>query len=151
MFSGVVIIMKQTKIPFIAAIALLGLTAGILAGFNRHWGMLPVFPLYGILIDICAVPVLIYMFIFARRMAKASTDEFSVTKKRMGAQVGFVIGFALFAVTGVIPLIFPQAYNAFIATLDGANEGFIMGRVFGMAPFVIGLLIGQVTAWLRYR
>ena len=86
-----------------------------------------------------------------RAMQAVTVDEFMITKKRFAAQSGFVIGFVLFAATGFLPLLFPQVYHQFIGSLDGANDGFIMGRISGMAPFVIGLLAGQVGAWLKYR
>ncbi|MBW8882254.1 MAG: hypothetical protein JF615_12775 [Asticcacaulis sp.] len=143
--------MTQSRWPFVVSVLLMAATGGLLGGFNMHWGRQTVFPLYGILIDILAVPVLVYMILYVRRMKAAISDEFSVAKKRFAAQTGFVVGFALFAITGLVPLIFQAPYHAFIASLDGANEAFIMGRVFGMAPFVFGLLIGQIAAWARYR
>ncbi|ESQ93022.1 hypothetical protein ABAC460_01855 [Asticcacaulis sp. AC460] len=143
--------MTATRGAFIIGIVVLGAMAGLLGGFNLHWSREAVFPLYGILIDVLAIPALIYVFLYVRRLKVAVTDEFAETKKRLAAQTGFVVGFGLFAVSGIVPMVFPEAYNTFIGTLDGAHEGFLMGRVLGMAPFVIGLVIGQVVAWTKYR
>ncbi len=143
--------MTQSRWPFVVAVGGFASLCGLLAGFNLHWSREASFPLHGLIIDVCAVPVLIYIFVYVRRLKAASTDEFAVTKKRFAAQTGFVFGFVLFGLSGVFPLVFPGAYHAFIGSLDGAHEGFIMGRVLGMAPFVIGLLIGQIAAWMRYR
>lgn len=129
----------------------LALAGGFLGGFNMLWVRHPPFPVYGYIIDLVAVPAVLAGLLYLRRIKAETMDEFMVTKKRFAAQSGFVIGFVLFAVSGLLPLIFPQAYHQFIASLDGANDGFIMGRVSGMAPFVLGLLLGQVGAWLKYR
>ena len=136
---------------FWIGIGVLALAAGMLGGFNMMWVRHPPFPVYGYVIDLIAVPAIIAGLLYARRIKAATMDEFMVTKKRFAAQSGFVIGFVLFAVSGVIPLVFPDAYHQFIASLDGADDGFIMVRISGMAPFVIGLLLGQVGAWLKYR
>ncbi|EGF92486.1 putative membrane protein [Asticcacaulis biprosthecium C19] len=143
--------MTATRGTFITGIVFLGAMAGLLGGFNLHWSREPVFPLYGILIDVLAVPALIYVLLYVRRLKVAATDEFAQTKKRLAAQTGIVIGFGLFAVSGIVPMIFPDAYTSFIGTLDGAHEGFLMGRVLGMAPFVLGLIVGQVVVWTKYR
>jgi uncharacterized protein YjeT (DUF2065 family) len=132
-------------------VLVLASAGGLLGGFNMMWIRHPPFPAYGYIIDLIAVPAVVAGLLYVRRIKAATMDEFMVTKKRFAAQSGFVIGFLLFALSGVIPLIFPQAYHQFLAGMDGANEGFIMGRVFGMAPFVVGLLLGQVGAWLKYR
>lgn len=143
--------MSSNRAPFIAGTGAVIMMGGILGGVNFHWSRQPEFPLYGYIIDICAIPVLIYTILYVKRLKAASTDEFAVTKKRFAAQTGFVFGFAMFAISGIIPLLFPQTYHQFLGTLDGVQEGFIMGRVLGMAPFVVGLLFGHVTAWLKYR
>ena len=143
--------MLVSKSKLVSGIIALGLTGGLLGGFNMYWGRQPEFPLYGVFIDLCAIPILIVMILYVRRIKANATDEFSVAKKRYAAQNGFLIGFALFMLSGLFPIIFPAAYLQFIATLDGAHEGFLMGRVAGMAPFILGLVIGQVSAWLKYR
>jgi len=132
-------------------VVVLASAGGLLGGFNMMWIRHPPFPVYGYVVDLIAVPAVIAGLLYVRRIKAATMDEFMVTKKRFAAQSGVVIGFLLFAVSGVIPLVFPQAYHQFIAGMDGAGDGFTMGRVFGMAPFVIGLLLGQVGAWLKYR
>lgn len=143
--------MKKSKWPFIAGITTLGLLGGLLGGLNLMWSRQPQFPIYGYLADICLIGVFIYLFINVRRMKAESSDEFHVAKKRLAAQTGIILGFVIYAVTNAVPLFFPHTSDAFLASLDGAKEGFIMGRVFGMAPFVIGLLIGQVVSWAKYR
>jgi len=143
--------MTGSKWKFAGGIFCLALIGGLLGGFNMSWSREASFPLYGLLIDLCAIPVFIALFIYVRRLKAASTDEFSIAKKRYAAQSGFMIGFVLFLLTGLFPIVLPDLYRQFIAGLDGAHEGFLMGRVSGMAPFVIGLLIGQVAAWLKYR
>jgi uncharacterized protein YjeT (DUF2065 family) len=115
------------------------------------WVRHPPFPVYGYVVDLVAVPAVVAGLLYLRRIKAATMDEFMITKKRFAAQSGFVLGFLLFAVSGLFPILFPLAYNQFIASLDGANDGFIIGRVSGMAPFVLGLLLGQVGAWLKYR
>ena len=143
--------MAVPKSKIIAGFLVLALLGGLLGGFNMSWSRAPSFPLYGLIIDICAIPVMIMLILYVRKLKVASTDEFSLTKKRYAAQNGFIIGFALFLISGVFPIFFPDLYRQLIASLDGAHEGFLMGRVAGMAPFVLGLLIGQISAWLKYR
>ncbi len=138
--------MSVSKSKWVAGILVLGLMGGLLGGFNMSWSREASFPLYGLIIDICAVPVMIMLILYVRKLKAASTDEFSMAKKRYAAQNGFVIGFALFLISGIFPIFLPDLYRQFIASLDGAHEGFLMGRVAGMAPFVLGLLIGQISA-----
>ena len=136
---------------FIAGVLMAGSIGGLLGGFNMHWSRQPAFPIYGIGIDLIAVPALIALILYMRRVKIAMSDEFSVAKKRFAAQTGLMIGFLLFALSGVFPIVFKGPYNQFIASMDGANDGFIFGRLFGMLPFVFGLLIGQIAAWRKYR
>jgi uncharacterized protein YjeT (DUF2065 family) len=143
--------MVLSKSRFTGGVLALALIGGLLGGFNLYWGRAPQFPLYGTILDLCAIPVVILLVLYVRRLKAASADEFSVAKKRYAAQSGFVIGFALFLLSGLFPIFFPDLYRQFLASLDGASDGFLMGRVSGMAPFVLGLLIGQVSAWLKYR
>jgi hypothetical protein len=143
--------MTGSKWKFAGGVLVLASIGGLLGGFNMSWSREASFPLYGVIIDLCAIPVMIMLILYIRKLKAASTDEFSVTKKRYAAQNGFVIGFALFLITGLFPIFLPDVYRQFIAGLDGAHEGFLVGRVSGMAPFVLGLLIGQVGAWLKYR
>jgi uncharacterized protein YjeT (DUF2065 family) len=143
--------MTGSKWKFAGGVLVLASIGGLLGGFNMSWSREASFPLYGVIMDLCAIPVMIMLILYIRKLKAASTDEFSVTKKRYAAQNGFVIGFALFLITGLFPIFLPDVYRQFIAGLDGAHEGFLVGRVSGMAPFVLGLLIGQVGAWLKYR
>ncbi len=143
--------MIQSRWPFIGGIATLALMGGLLGGLNLLWSRQPVYPVYGYIVTGCVLAVMIFVVFRIRRWSSENMDEFQVTKKRFAAQTGFIFGFVIYAVTNALPLFFPDASNAFLATMDGAREGFIIGRVFGMAPFLIGLLIGQVAAWLRYR
>ena len=138
-------------VRFWIVMAVLVVTAGLLGGLNMLWVRHPPFPVYGYIIDLVAVPTVIAGLLYVRRIKAETMDEFMVAKKRFAAQSGFVIGFVLFAATGLLPLLFPEAYRQFLSSLDGANDGFIMGRISGMAPFVLGLLLGQVGAWLKYR
>ncbi|MGN6208741.1 hypothetical protein [Asticcacaulis sp.] len=143
--------MTGSKWKFAGGVAVAALIGGLLGGFNLSWSREASFPLYGLIIDICALPVLIMLILYVRKLKAATTDEFSIAKKRYAAQSGFVIGFVLFLITGLFPIFLPDLYRQFIASMDGANDGFLIGRVSGMAPFVLGLLIGQVNAWLKYR
>jgi uncharacterized protein YjeT (DUF2065 family) len=143
--------MMGSKWKFAGGVAVAALIGGLLGGFNMSWSREASFPLYGVIIDICALPVLIMLILYVRKLKAATTDEFSIAKKRYAAQSGFIIGFALFLITGLFPIFLPDLYRQFIASMDGANDGFLIGRVSGMAPFVLGLLIGQVGAWLKYR
>ncbi len=142
--------MMQSRWPFIGGIVALGAAGGLLGGINHYWVNHGPFPAYGLIIDLLALPVLLAGILYVRRFGKRSSDEFSVAKKRYATQYGMIIGLILFAITGVWPIVLPGLYHSFIASLDGADDGFIMGRVFGMAPFIIGLLVGQVLAWKRY-
>ena len=143
--------MKTSRWPFIGGIVTLGLLGGLFGGSNLMWSRQPQFPIYGYMADIVIVGVFIYVFINVRRMRAASTDEFQVAKKRMAAQTGIILGFVIYAVSNALPLFFPHTSKAFLASMDGPEDAFIIGRVFGMAPFVIGLLIGQVVSWAKYR
>jgi len=134
--------MALSKSRFTGGVLALALIGGLLGGFNLYWGRAPQFPLYGTILDLCAIPVVILLVLYVRRLKAASADEFSVAKKRYAAQS---------LLSGLFPIFFPDLYRQFLASLDGASDGFLMGRVSGMAPFVLGLLIGQVSAWLKYR
>ncbi len=138
-------------VRFWSVAGIMVLAAGLLGGFNMVWIRHPPFPVYGYGVDLVAIPAIIAGLLYVRRIKAAAMDEFMIAKKRFAAQSGFVIGFALFAVSGLVPLMFPQAYHQFIGGMDGADDGFIIGRVSGMAPFVLGLVFGQIGAWLKYR
>lgn len=143
--------MKKSTWPLIGGIATLGLLGGLFGGLNLMWSRQPQFPIYGYIADLCLIGVFIYLFVNVRRMRAESSDEFHVAKKRLAAQTGIILGFVIYSVSNALPFFFPHTSEAFLASLDGAKEGFIMGRVFGMAPFVIGLLIGQIWSWAKYR
>ncbi len=133
------------------SVAALATLCGLIGGFNYHWMHMAAFPAYGIILDLLAAPVVVGLVFHVRRMKKQTSDEFSVAKKRFAAGTGFAVGFVLFAISGIVPVFLPDLYHQFINSLDGANDGFIMGRVAGMAPFVIGLVVGQIASWIKYR
>ena len=143
--------MKQSRWPLVGGIATLALLGGSLGGLNLVWARQASYPIYGYVTDLCVLAVMIFVIFRMRRWRAENSDEFLVAKKRFAAQTGFIFGFVIYAVSNALPLFFPEASNAFLDQLDGAREGFIIGRVFDMAPFVIGLLIGQVVSWVRYR
>jgi len=141
---------NQKFVLFFAILVLISL-GGILGGLNAMWIRHGEFPAYGWLADLIAAPVFLALLLYARRLKSMNTDEFAVTKKRYAAQAGFMVGIALFCLTGLFPIVLPAQYHAFLNSMDGADDAFIMGRVFGMAPFVIGLLAGQIISWAKYR
>jgi len=124
---------------------------GLLGGYNFYWGHLPRFPVEGMAIDLLAVPAIIGLILYVRRLRRAQADEFSVTKKRIAAQTGLVVGAAGFVLISVLQMVFPAGYHVMLSHLDGAEDGYDVGRVVGMAPFAIGVIVGQVVAWRKYR
>jgi len=125
--------------------------AGGLGGINFIWAKLGAIPAYGIAIDFIAFPILIAVVLYVRRVKIATCDEFTVAKKRFAAQTGLIIGFLLFAISGVFPFMFREAYHHFIGGLGSTEDGYQIGRVLGMAPFLVGLIAGQVLAWMKFR
>lgn len=132
-------------------IALMAVLGGLVGGTVYYWAQHPPFPVYGYLIEGVLILLIIAGVFVVRRLKGAACDEFAVVKKRLATQIGFQVGFGLYAVVNLAPLLAPQAFRDFFAHLDGAREGFIMGQVAGMAPFVFGLLIGQIAAQWKYR
>lgn len=127
------------------------LLAGLVGGFNAMWIRHGDFPAYGWLVDLVAAPALIGLMLYARRLKSLAVDEFAVVKKRYAIQIGFMVGMVLFCLTGLFPILFKTHYHAFLNSMDGADDAFTIGRVFGIAPFFIGLLVGQVVSWMKYR
>jgi len=132
----------------VLALALLG---GLLGGFNLHWSRQPQFPAYGYVFDAVAATLFVVLFWYMRKLKAATMDEFAVAKKRFAAQSGFMIGLVIFLLSGLWPVFFRDSYQHFIAWTGTADDAFTMGRAFGVAPFVIGLMLGQAGAWLKYR
>ena len=143
--------MKQAKWLFFVVVACAALIAGALGGFSLHWSRQPAFPLYGMTLDLIGVPVVIGLILYARRLKRASSDEFSVAKKRYAVTTAFLCGAVLYMLCGALTIFLPQPYHAFIASLGDAQGAFEIGRVAGFAPFALGLVIGQVASWLKYR
>ena len=143
--------MKRTNWAVIGGIATLGLLGGLFGGLNLMWSRQPHFPIYGYIADFVLIGVFTYLFVNVRRIKAETSDEFAVAKKRLAAQTGIILGFVIYAVSNALPFFFPHTTDAFLAQLDDARDGFVVGRVFGMAPFIIGLLIGQVWSWAKYR
>lgn len=124
---------------------------GVCGALNYEWAHQAKFPPYGMIFDLIALPGTVALALYVRRMRMAAADEFSVTKKRVAAQTAVWLGFVLFLLSNGFHIFFPGLYHDLIRSLDGPEDGFVMGRVFGMAPFAVALLIGQFTAWLKYR
>ncbi len=143
--------MNEKRGLLYAAMAAAMLGGGLLGGFNFHWAHMSHFPVEGIAIDLLAVPVVIGLILYVRRIKHAQADEFSVAKKRMAAQTGLLIGALGFVLISVLEMVFPAAYHAMLSHLDDAEDGYAVGRIVGMAPFAIGVVIGQIVAWSKYR
>eukprot|EP01042_Synura_sphagnicola_P033517 gene33517-43041_t len=134
------------KSTFLAAVGTAALIGGLLGGFNLLWSRAASFPVYGYIFDLLAIPAMVALILYARRLKSETTDEFAQTKKRVAAQSGFMIGLLLFLVTGPWPVFFPHTYHTFMQTLSTPEDGYAIGRVAGFAPFIIGLVIGQIVA-----
>lgn len=131
----------------ILALAALG---GVMGGTLYYWSSRPPVPPYAYVVE-GALFLALIAGVFILRRLKANCDEFAVAKKRLATQFGFQIGFGLYAVVNLAPLLAPHLFRDFFSGLGSAREGFIMGQVAGMAPFVLGLLIGQIAAQWKYR
>ncbi len=136
---------------FYAAIFAAALTGGLLGGLNLTWSRHPPFPAYAWAIDLVLAPVLLGLILYARRLKRETTDEFDQTKKRHAAAFALMFGMIGFLLTNLFHPFFPQAYNAFMQALGTPEDGYEIGKVVGMAPFALGLLAGQVVAWMKYR
>ncbi len=143
--------MRNKKGLFIVGVIAAGLLGGLLGGFNLHWSRMPAFPVYGYVFNAIVIPLLFTLIFFVRKLKAATTDEFAVAKKGRAALTGLTTGMVLFLLTGTWPIFSPGTYHAFIAWTGSADDVFTMGRMFGMAPFLIGLVVGQISAWMKYR
>ena len=143
--------MPNQKVFFIPVMVALCLLAGLLGGFNVMWLRHGDFPAYGWLVDLIAAPLLVGLLLYARRLKVLAVDEFAVAKKNYAIQISFRVGLVLFCLTGLFPILFKTEYHAFLTSMDGLDDAFTIGRVFGIAPFFIGLLVGQVASWAKYR
>lgn len=143
--------MTQSRVPAIVYILAAGLIAGLVGGFTAYWGRMTVFPVYGYVIDLLAFLALAALILRARKLKIQTSDEFSVVKKRLATQQGFLIGAILFVLSGFFPYVLPHVYHGLMLSLGSPEDGYAIGRLAGFAPFVIGLLVGQVMAWLKYR
>ena len=143
--------MTEKKGLFYLAMTAAMVGGGLLGGYNYHWVHLPHFPIAGIVIDLLAVPVVIGLILYVRRIRRAQADEFSVAKKRLAAQTGLLAGATGYVLISVLQLVFPGGYHFLLSHLDDAADGYEVGRVVGLAPFIIGLIIGQVVAWRKYQ
>jgi hypothetical protein len=143
--------MKQPKWVFYAVVALAAGIGGLLGGFSMHWSHQPVFPLYGYTLDLIGLPVVIGLILYARQLRSRTTDEFAITKKRYAVTTAFFAGVILYMLSGMFHFILPQVYHAFVASLGTPEDAYDVGRFMGFAPFVAGMVIGQIVAWLKYR
>jgi len=132
----------------LVALAAMG---GVLGGTIFYWAQHPPVPVYAYLFDSILLLAVMAGVVLVRRLKGAACDEFALAKKRLATQIGFQAGFALYAVVNLVPLLAPSLFRDLFASLDGPREGFILGQVAGMAPFVLGLLIGQGAALWKYR
>ncbi len=142
--------MSNNKLPFWAGLIAVALFGGFMGAINvtwRHHG----FPSWGVPADLVAVAIIAVAVIYLRRLKAATTDEFAVVKKRYAASTGVMIGIVIFLLSGLWPTLSPDSYTAFLAWSGSPDDVFVMGKVFGFAPFVLGLLIGQIAAWIKYR
>ena len=143
--------MNERRSLLYVAMAGVVLGSGLLGGCNVYWAHMPHFPVEGMAIDLLAVPAIIALIFYVRRVRRAQADEFSVTKKRIAAQTGLVVGAVGFVLISGLQLVLPAEYHAMLSHLDGAEDGYEIGRVVGLAPFIVGLMVGQVVAWRKYR
>jgi hypothetical protein len=143
--------MLKQKLFFFPVVLALGALAGVVVGFNTFWVRQGDFPAYGWLVDLIAAPLFVALLLYARRLKRLAVDEFAVAKKNYAIQISFRVGLVLFCLTGLFPILFKTEYHAFLNGMDGADDAFTIGRVFGIAPFFIGLLVGQVASWAKYR
>ncbi len=134
-------------LAFAAAVTM----GGVCGGLNYEWAHQAKFPAYGMVFDLIALPATVALALYVRRVRIKTADEFTVTKKRVAAQTAVWLGFVLFLLSNGFRFFLPGLYHDLIGSLDGAEDGFNTGRVFGMAPFAVALVIGQLTAWLKYR
>jgi len=143
--------MQNKKWLFWGGIFILALLGGLLGGFNLRWSRMPQFPVYGYVLDAVVVPLFFLLLFYVRKLKSETTDEFDVAKKRYAAQSGLMVGLVIFILSGLWPIFSRSTYEAFIVWAGTPDDIFTMGRVFGIVPIVIGLIIGQVGAWLKYR
>ncbi len=138
------------KLPFWAGLFAVALFGGFMGAINVTWRRHG-FPTWGVPADVTAVVVIAIAVFFLRRLKAKSTDEFSIAKKRYAATTGVMIGMIIFLLSGLWPILSPGSYAAFLVWCGSPDDVFVMGKVFGFFPFVLGLLIGQVAAWAKYR
>ncbi|MEI9903647.1 MAG: hypothetical protein WDN06_06430 [Asticcacaulis sp.] len=142
--------MTQSRWMFGAGVLTLACLGGLLGGTAVYWSHQPQFPLYGYIFDACVAAVLVFSVLRLKRWKAKISDEFTVAKQRIATQVGLTTGFVLFVILSLLPHLLPHFYRGVLAPFDG-YEGFNLGQTFGMLPFAIGIVVGQVAAWMKYR
>ena len=142
--------MAKSQWMFGLGVVGLACLGGLLGGTAVYWSHQPEFPLYGYIFDACLAAVLVFSLLRLKRWKAEMSDEFTVAKKRIATQVGLMTGFVLFLILSLLPHLFPHSYRGVLASLDG-YEGFNLGQACGMLPFAVGLVVGQIAAWWRYR
>lgn len=136
---------------FKVALTVYACLIALVVGTAVYWSRQPVFPIYGYIFIACLIVVMVFTAFNMRRWRTEGLDEFQVAKKRMATQIGFIAGFVIYSAVNILPFLFRDAYNTMFLHLDGPREGFILGQVAGMAPFVLGLFIGHIVAWAKFR
>ncbi len=142
--------MAKTQWMFGFGVVGLACLGGLLGSTAVYWSHQPQFPMYGYIFDACVAAVLVFGLMRLKQWQSESCDEFAVAKKRIATQVGLTTGFMLFLAMSLLPHLFPQAYRGVLAPLTG-YEGFNLGQACGMLPFAVGMVIGQIVAWMKYR
>lgn len=134
------------------AVLILCMGAGLLNGYWLSGGR--DLPIYGWAMDAVlaagVVTVIVWAVIYVRRNREVLADEFQVTKTRYATHTGFVIGLLIYSLTSLWPMLHPASYQVLLGRI-GSEDAYSIGRVAGMLPFVLGMCIGQVAAWLKYR
>ncbi len=142
--------MTRSGWMFGAGVVTLACLGGLLGGTAVYWSNQPQFPLYGYIFDACVAVVLVFSLLRLKRWKAETSDEFAIAKKRIATQVGLMTGFMLFLVLSLLPHLMPHTYRNLLAPMDG-YEGFNLGQACGILPFAIGMVIGQIAAWWRFR
>jgi hypothetical protein len=128
-------------------VLILSLLAALLYGHALNGGhALPI----DIILALGVVAVIALAVVYSRRHRQVPADEFLVAKTRYATYGGFMIGLVLYCLASLWPFVHPASYHAALSRF-GTEDGYSIGRVSGMVPFVVGMWIGQVAAWLKYR
>jgi len=79
------------------------------------------------------------------------SDEYAGARRRYASQIGLIAGLVLFVISLIAKTIVPDAFDFLIDANAGKRDAFFSGHMMGGYTFYIGVMIGWVVAYIKYR